>query len=233
MRAPRTPSRYHRGYHGSGSHEPGVSVARSARPARSLSRVSGRETEVGMNSAMTAAEGLRSTPCFFLGKRASNRRLPWVTPVWLVCEGHLLEGPPLQLGDSCCLRAVRGTGAQGGRRRSSVGVQREPEGSLRPLRPWSPLRRGARELSRPCHLQIAFSLPSRSRAALCFCARWANSTWRPSAASTTRSAASSKLPLPVGSYSTYDVSPSLILRVCGRSLERMSERVPERSSWWW
>jgi hypothetical protein len=46
-----------------------------------------------MNSAMTAAEGLRSTPCFFLGKRASNRRVPWVTPVWLVCEGHLLEGP--------------------------------------------------------------------------------------------------------------------------------------------
>jgi hypothetical protein len=52
-----------------------------------------RETEVGLNSAITAAEGLRSTPYFFLGKRASNRLLPWVTPVWLVCEGHLLEGP--------------------------------------------------------------------------------------------------------------------------------------------
>jgi anti-sigma B factor antagonist len=56
------------------------------------------------------------------------------------------------------LRAVRGTGAQGGRRRSSVGVQREPEGSFRPLRPWSPLWRGAGELSRAVAFADRFQL---------------------------------------------------------------------------
>jgi hypothetical protein len=112
-------------------------------------------------------------------------------------------------------------------------VQRELEGPFAPSALGRPLWRGAGELSWRCHLQIAFSLPSRSTGALCSCAQAVSSTWRLSAASKTRSAASSKLPRPVGSYSTCDVSPSLILRVCGRSLKRMSERVPELSSWWW